>query len=152
MYIIIVILFVLGLFCFILAEVMEDTGCLPAIIGLVLVLASLGLLIWKVRSDRQSTIDYIYGEGYKRGQIFCINKDMVFQKKLNRENEYIYQKVKEIPSAQNYLKKDLSLNLYQVDSIFTRGFKRGQIDCIKGIIKYERFTNDDGEVIFRKLD
>jgi len=152
MYIIIVILFVLGLFCFILAEAMEDNGCLPGIIGLVLIGTSVGLLIWKVVAERRNTIDYIYEEGYKRGQIFCINKDMVFQKKLNREKEYIYQKVKEIPSAQNYLEKDLSLNLYQVDSIFTRGFKRGQIDCIKGIIKYERFTNDDGEVIFRKLD
>lgn len=152
MYILIVVLFLLGLFCFLLAEVMEENFCLAGSIGLVLVIASLCLLFFKIRADRRSTIDYIYNEGYKRGQVFCINKDMIFEKKLNRENEYIYQKVKNLPPAKSYLSKNISLNLYKIDSIFERGFKRGQIDCIKGIIKFERITNDDGEVIFRKLD
>jgi len=75
---------------------------------------------------------------------------MIFVKKLNKENEYVYQKIKELPPSRKYLDQDY--DLYEADKIFERGFKRGQIDCEKGIIEYERITNDDGEVKFRKIE
>jgi hypothetical protein len=150
MYILITIIFLLGLFSFFIAEVLEDTGCIAAIIGIVLVILSAILLYFKVGADRKKTIDHIYYQGYKTGQIYCINGDMIFVKKLNKENEYVYQKIKEMPPSRKYLDQDY--DLYEADKIFERGFKRGQIDCEKGIIEYERITNDDGEVKFRKIE
>lgn len=59
---------------------------------------------------------------------------MMIEKKLNKEGEYVYQKTKEFPSPEKYLKQHTIHNLYNVEKIFDRGFKRGQIDCSKGII------------------
>jgi hypothetical protein len=152
MYILIAVIFILSLLCFFLAAVFEDEGgCIPAIIGLVLLISSIVLLYFKISWERKKTIEYIYNEGYKRGQIFCINGDMHIEKKLNKEGEYVYQDTKRFPSYEKYLNQHYIYNLYEVENIFKRGFKRGQIDCSKGIIEYERFTNDDGEVIFRKI-
>jgi hypothetical protein len=152
MYILITVIFILSLIAFFLAAVFEEEGgCTPAIIGVVLLILSIVLLYFKIGWDRQKTIDYIYNEGYKRGQIYCINGDMHVQKKLNKEGEYVYQDTKSFPSPDKYLNEHYIHNLYNVEKIFRRGFKRGQIDCSKGIIEYERITNDDGEVIFRKI-
>ena len=152
MYTLITVIFILSLVAFFLAAVFEeDGGCIPAITGLVLLIISVVLLYFKISWDRKETIDYIYKEGYKRGQMFCINGDIMIEKKLNKEGEYVYQETKEFPSPEKYLKQHTIHNLYNVEKIFDRGFKRGQIDCSKGIIEYERITNDDGEVIFRKI-
>jgi len=152
MYTLITVIFILSLVAFFLSAVFEeDGGCIPAITGLVLLIISVVLLYFKISWDRKETIDYIYKEGYKRGQMFCINGDIMIEKKLNKEGEYVYQETKEFPSPEKYLKQHTIHNLYNVEKIFDRGFKRGQIDCSKGIIEYERITNDDGEVIFRKI-
>lgn len=36
-------------------------------------------------------------------------------------------------------------------SLYTMGYRAGQIDALNGAVKYELHTNDDGETVWREI-
>ncbi len=145
----------MGLFAFAFVDESDNLnfGCITVIAGIIFIVFAFCFgspLNYLYEAERKEAAQW-FEKGYKRGQIECIKGSIIYKKLLNQDGEAIFQKTGQIPLRENNLRNVNDSDLANhVDSVFEAGFRRGQIDCINGTIKYEKVMNDDGEVIYQK--